>query len=217
MNTFSIKESIKYGWEVFKNNKGLWVATLAIFVLMVLSGPQQEVRHFNGVAINYPSFGLIGFIACIALIVAKIGYTKLILKILDGEKFEWPQALEVTFNTHKVFWKYIGSSILSGLVTVLSFILLFIPGLFVLPMYIFATFIAIDTGARPMASLRESAAITKGSRLKIWGLLIVSILVNILGAIALGVGLFISIPVTTIAFVHVYRKLLAAKASPAVI
>jgi len=214
---FSIKESIKQGWEVFKNNKGLWVATLAVFVLMILSGPKQEFRYLNGMMLSYPSFGLIGIIACIALLVSKIGYTKLALKILDGESFEWPKALEVTFNTHKVFWKYIGVSILYGLMTVLGFVLFIIPGFIFLAKYSMAAFLVIDNGSRPWAAMKESAALTKGSKWRILGLLLVTTIINILGAVALGIGLFITIPVTLIAYLHVYRKLLAAKASPATI
>ena len=114
---FSIKESIKHGWEVFKNSKALWVATLAMFVLMVLSSTRTSGF----------SFGLIPLLAFVGLLVARIGYTKLIFKILDGENFEWPKALEVMFNTHKVFWKYIGVSLLYGIFTAIGFVLLIIP------------------------------------------------------------------------------------------
>jgi len=61
----------------------------------------------------------------------------------------------------------------------------------------------------PMEALRESRRLTKGHRksLFVFGLLCLG--ANILGALALGIGLFVTIPTTVIATAHVLRRLQA--------
>lgn len=205
MNTFSIQESIKYGWEKFRDHKSIWAASLAMFILVILS---------SGKGMGHGGFGIISLIANIMLLIAEIGYNKLLLRIADGEQFEWGKGLEVVFNTHKVFWKYLGVKILFGIMVVIGFILLIIPGIWVLSVGLFGSLIVIDTGLSPIVALKESREITKGNRLKLVGFILVVALINIIGALALGLGLLVSLPVSMLAMVHVYRKLLAAKASP---
>jgi len=68
-------------------------------------------------------------------------------------------------------------------------------------------FLVIDKGLGPVASLKESWRITKGSKWELFILIIVLAVLNLLGAIALLIGLFITIPVTALATVHAYRTL----------
>ncbi len=206
MNTFSISDSLKYGWETFKSNKGLWAASAVLVILSYLSGGKG--RHHGEI-------DLIAILATIALLIAQVGFAKILLKIKDGETFDWPNTLENLFKTHKVFWKYIGASILSGIIMVIGFILLVVPGLVAISALAFATLIVVDTGMGPVAALKESREITRGNRLKILGFTIIFCFLNFVGAMLFGLGLFISLPVTMLAMVDVYRKLLAVKASPA--
>jgi uncharacterized membrane protein len=50
-------------------------------------------------------------------------------------------------------------------------------------------------------------ALTKGNRWKLFQLSLALLLLNILGLLALLVGLFVTIPVSFIAMVHAYRAL----------
>lgn len=216
---FSIKESLKYGWDKFKTEKAIWATTLAVGILTILSSSNSHSGYSYpfghgmnyGYGYSYPSFGILGLIAFIALLFARIGYTKILLKINDGEHFEWHAALEQLFKTQGVFWKFYLTALLYGLAVGLGLILLIIPGLFILPMYFFATLIAIDLKLGPIESMKESALITKGSRIKILGFLIVLVILNIIGVIAFGIGLFITIPISALATIYVYRKLSAEK------
>ena len=57
------------------------------------------------------------------------------------------------------------------------------------------------------ASLRESAEMTHGIKWHLLGFFIIILLLNIVGALLLLVGLLVSVPVTMIAYAHVYQKL----------
>ena len=71
----------------------------------------------------------------------------------------------------------------------------------------FSTYSVIDRALRPVAAWKESLRITKGSRLRILGFMLIALVMNMLGAIAFLVGLLVTIPLTMIGFMHIYRTL----------
>lgn len=72
--------------------------------------------------------------------------------------------------------------------------------------YSFVRFAVIDN-TTVMASLRESAHLVRGHVLRLLGFFIVLLLLNLLGALLLLVGLLVTVPVTAIAYAHVYQHL----------
>ena len=59
----------------------------------------------------------------------------------------------------------------------------------------------------PIEAIKTSGAITKGSK---WDLLLFVLFVfviNLVGAVFLGVGLFITVPITSVATAFIYQKL----------
>lgn len=216
---FSIKESVGYGWDKLKQHFWKLVAATACMVgigmvTSVFSGAMER-NHAAG-------FGIMLFIGMIAVIILslmiKIGYTKFALAMHDGEVMP----VKGIFDAYGVFWKYIGVSILQGLIILGGMILLIVPGIVWAIKYSFAPLIVIDTKAGIKASLKESGNITNGAKWKLLGFYIVLGLINMVGYILLGLGLLASIPLSTLAYIHVYRKLsqknaaVSAPAEPAV-
>jgi uncharacterized membrane protein len=68
-------------------------------------------------------------------------------------------------------------------------------------------YVIVDRGLGPIDALKRSAAITHGARLALFGFAIVLMLLNIVGALALLIGLFVTIPISMVAMAYVYRKL----------
>jgi uncharacterized membrane protein len=191
---FSISESISYGWQKMKENMKLSIiTTLVIGIISILSGMDN----------------VFGFIFVIIGMIAQIGYTKIYLKLNEGEKPEW----KTIFKEYALFWKYLAVSILQGLIVFVGILLLIIPGLIWSVRFAFAGIIVVDTKSGPIVALKESYRITKGSFWKLWGFWLALIGVNIIGAVLVGIGLLFTIPLSTLALIHVYRKLSSAKAA----
>ena len=87
------------------------------------------------------------------------------------------------------------------------------PGIIFMLMFMFVMFIVIDRGLGPVEAMKESARITRGYKWQLLGFVLVLALINVLGMLALLVGLFVTIPVTSLAFAHAYRAL-SANAGP---
>lgn len=199
---FSTKEAVKYGWNKAKEHMELaFFATLLVLVLSLLTDMGDFSDRDYG-------FSLLGIIATIFTIIIRIGYTKIFLKIYDGET---PKFEEI-FKEYKTFWRYLGTSILLFFTILGGLILLLIPGIFWAVRFSFSLLIVVDTKVGPIAAMKESYAITKGNFGKVLGFWILLGLINLLGLICLGIGLMVTIPVSTLASIFVYRKLSAIKA-----
>jgi uncharacterized membrane protein len=93
--------------------------------------------------------------------------------------------------------------------------LLIVPGVILGLMFLFTTLIVIERELGPIEALSESNCLTRGHKWPLLGFMLLLLLVNLLGLLALVVGLLVSIPVTTLAFVHAYRVSWAARQSRA--
>ncbi len=190
---FSFKESIKYGWERMKENFQLtFFATLLLVAVGAMTGGR-----------------VLGFLAMIFLLILRIGYLKIFLRMYDNEK---PKFSDL-FSEYPLFWKYLGVSILYPLVVSGGLILLIIPGIIWAVRFSFSPIILVDTKMGPITSMKESYAITSGKFWNLFGFFLVIGLFNILGLLVLGVGLLITIPVSMFAVIQVYRKLTAEKSA----
>jgi uncharacterized membrane protein len=125
-----------------------------------------------------------------------------------------PDAVDLSALWHpRPFLKFLGASILLMLAIVAGVILLIVPGIIFALMFMFTTFIVIDREFGPIDAMKESRCITHGHKWKLLGFTLLLVLINLLGLAALVVGLLVSIPVSSLAFVYAYR-LLGGKAEP---
>jgi uncharacterized membrane protein len=83
-------------------------------------------------------------------------------------------------------------------------------------MFMFFGYFIVEHSSGPIVALKESARITKGEKWNIFLLVLIFLGINILGVLALGIGLLITAPMSAIGIAYVYRKLSAAQeVSPA--
>ena len=86
-------------------------------------------------------------------------------------------------------------------------LLLIIPGIIALVGFIFAQYLIAEEKTGIFESFKESWKMTRGNRWKIFWLMIVLVFFNIFGALALVIGLFITIPMSYLMYAHLYRTL----------
>lgn len=88
-----------------------------------------------------------------------------------------------------------------------GFVLLIVPGVVVALTFMFTTFIVIDRALGPIEAMKESRRITHGHKWTLLGFSLMLVLINLLGILALVVGLLVTIPVSSLALVYAYRQL----------
>lgn len=199
MNTFSISDVLGTGWKITKER--FWFlagATLIVIVLGNISALLGSGRETEGPII----FGLVQYVLNLFL---EIGMIRIALNLLDGKE-----------ASYRDFWSgankilpLLGASVLFGIMFVIGMVLLIVPGIIVSLTFCMFYYFIIDKGVGVIESLKMSAAATKGNKWHLLGFLVVAGLLNVAGVLLLGVGLLVTVPVTTLAFAAVYRKLTA--------
>jgi uncharacterized membrane protein len=202
---FSKKEAINFGWNISKNNFKFFILlfTLVVVVFIILSFIQSLVNEKSLPAL------ILYIINIVVQIIISMGLVKISLKFCDNEK---PKISDL-FPSYPLFFKFLIGSIIYGLIVIGGLILLIIPGIIWSIQFQFFGYLILDKGISPIEALKKSSKITKGTK---WDLFLFGILlgfINILGALAFLVGLFVTIPATMIATAFVYRKLLSQEES----
>ncbi|MEI8072647.1 MAG: hypothetical protein WCH00_00940 [Candidatus Saccharibacteria bacterium] len=207
----SLSDVISSSWGKAKSNYSVVLFSLLIYLLIITVVGVLESGATN-IASNNPSgIAIIISLFAPAIMIFRlgvqnllsIGLTRIFLNIVDGKKAEIPQI----FEAEGVFWQYLGASILYGLIIVAGILLLIVPGIYWSIKYQFAMTIVVDRKKSPTEALSISGDITSGYK---WWLLlfgIVMALLNLAGLLALGLGLLITIPITLLAHIYVYRTL----------
>ncbi len=195
---FYKSEAIGFGWNTMKSNLGFFIA------LLMVAGLINFVSRF----ITTEDATVLSDIIIIAFwlleMVILMGLIRISLRLHDNEKGEFADL----FSCFPLFFKYLFGSILYGLIVFGGTILLIIPGIIWAIKFQFFGYFIIDKGLGPIEALKRSSLITRGVK---WELVLLSSLlglINSLGALCLGIGLFATIPTTMVAMAFVYRKLL---------
>lgn len=208
MNTFSVTEAIKHGWSTFKSRPWIFVqAGILLFLLNFAMNLVQTLLEYTGKLNGDMAalvFGLVSMVLGIGVsFLISMGETAFFLRAHDT-----PESVSLKDLWHpRPYWKFLGTSLLAGLMIFGGLILLIVPGIIVGLMVTFVGYIVIEEKLGPINAIKRSMALTKGNRWKLFQLSLVLLLLNILGLLALLVGLFITIPVSFIAMVHAYRAL----------
>lgn len=222
----SVRECVRYGWTTFKQRPWFLIGAMLIVGIINIVIPSPEENQ---------SIPLIAGLFVLSLVVGaliQVGVLNFALRAHD----DIAAARLADLWRPDLFLRFLGASIAAFLMIGIPLLLVWgiaaalyfffgwtvfliasIPLLIAtvmvsLALYFFA-FVVVDKHAGPITAIKESFRITKGSRWKLFQLMLMFVLINLLGIICLIVGLLVSIPVTVIASAHAYRTLDRAKSA----
>lgn len=211
MHTISVKDCIAFGWRTFRSRPWLFIqAGIAVALVNLLFSLPGDVLDkaaeaaTGAEATQLLVFSIIfGLISMVVYIYLEIGTLHFTLKAHDS-----------TESTHlkdliylKGFWRYVGTSIISFLAVIVGLVLLIVPGIIIGLALSFTLYLVVDKGLGPINAFKQSLVLTKGNRWKLFLLSLALLGLNILGLLALLVGLLVSVPITFLALMHAYRTL----------
>ncbi len=195
---FSIKESLLFGWKALQAHYRVFLPV--IFISVAISFIIEHISKTN--ELSYLA-GISMALGILADMIIALGLTKIALKITIGEAV----AFDDIFSATHLFFSYIGAAILYILIVLGGFLLLVVPGVLWLISYWLYPYVLIDKENGAFAALSEAKRISKGSRWLLGQFMFVSGILNLAGALLFFIGLFITIPITTVAAAHIYRAL----------
>ena len=134
------------------------------------------------------------------------GFNRTMVQIYRGET----PTLETYFDGFRHFLPTLVAYLILGVATMIGFLLLIIPGIIVAHGLSQVYFVMQDRPELGVeGSLKESWRLTctNGNMLKVLGMAFLAIFVVIGGALALGVGLFIAIPLVSVMSAGLYEEI----------
>ena len=211
----SVKACLSYGWRTFKSRPWLFVqAGLVLLAINVVIGIfQHGIERAGEMGGDVVSTTVIVFSTAIGIALGMLitmGETFFFLRAHDDVRTARLQDLWHP----RPFWKFLGASILAGILIVIGFILLIVPGIIACILFSFIAYLVIEKDLDPFEALAASVKLTKGNRFKLFLLGLAALGINLLGLLALGIGMLVTIPLTYLAAVHAYRTLSNATPTP---
>lgn len=196
---FSKREALSFGWQTFKAHWGLLLGVTVTSGLVSLTqgylASSQGNQGWSPVIIN--------FVFWLLQIIVALGYLHIALLLTAKKQARYSDL----FSQYRLVLHYLIGSILYGAIVAIGLVLLIVPGIiFAIRMQLWSYFV-VDKHLGPIAALRGSWKITHGSA---FNLLLFDVLIGLitaLGAMLLGFGLLVAVPVTALATAWVYRKL----------
>ena len=182
--------AISGGWKMFRAHAGEFIGfTIILFLVSSLSS------LFQGAA---------------SLIVSSIfaplsaGFLIATFRILAGKEFRFNDL----FTGFSHFLPLFLAGLATGCIVAAGLVLLILPGIYFMVSYLFASAIVVDYGIEFWQAMEISRRLVGKHWFRVFGFLLLIILVNLVGALALGIGMLVSLPVSSCAVAIAYRSII---------
>ncbi len=151
-----------------------------------------------------PVTGAVLYLADLLLsAIVTLGLLRIWLNITDGKAVSFADLFSLA---HRCL-SYLVLMLIVGIIVTLGFVLLVIPGIIWSLQFMFAGHAMADRNVGAFEAMAVSSDLTRGRKLELFGFSLLLILINGLGALLLGIGLLVTMPLTALALTYVYRSL----------
>jgi len=194
----SVKAIYKSTWKTLKAHLLFILAVIAI-----TSAIQFPINFFKGYTSNEILALILTILSWLASSVIAIGLINTFLNLIDTNTRQFPYL----YNKIHLFLQYIIASSIFGIIITLGFILLIVPGIIWAIQFQFYSYLIVDKNLNFKQALKQSKALTKGYKKKLFLLGASLLFLNLLGLLAFGYGTLLTIPLSTLILAHTYRVL----------
>lgn len=192
----SATDAISAGWNLFKNNPLPWVLMTLITVVASIVLGMFSTSDSSAVSV------LFNLITIAVSFVLQAFMIRGALLEVDGHKPE----IGDFFKLHN-FGAFVIASILVGIATFIG-VFAVIIGAFVVAFFLYWTlYFVIDRNMDAINAIKSSFNAIKSDAGNLFVLAILNTVIIIVGAMLLGVGLLVALPITTLASMVAYRAL----------
>jgi hypothetical protein len=191
------------GWEIFKQQATLFILfTVLLLVaqvpLLILPAPLGA-----GGGEDSPGGGILNFVFNVIAPALTAGYYFVAFQLARGRSAVFGDF----FQGFNKFLPIFLTALVSGILIAIGFVLLILPGIYLIVAYLFAQPLVIDKGADFWQAMETSRQLITKKWFSFFGLLLLIFLLNFVGAIPLGLGLLITIPFSVCIIAAAYEDI----------
>lgn len=196
---FSPTEAVRAGWAEMKPDLGLYLGVAVAAAIASLFFGSLSGWFASSDAMQ----ALLSLLAQVVHAFFVMGWIRVALRRLDGAT---PSVRDLVPDAN-AFLNFLATYFLYGLIVAVGLLFLIVPGIYLAVRYGLAPFLVVDRKIDPIEAVRQSAMLTRHAR---WSLFLLGLLclgINLLGALACGIGLLFTVPLTVVAATYAYRVL----------
>ena len=197
--TFSISELIQDAWSKFKEQPGFWILITIISIVVGYFGDYGLSVDPESLEASFTSIQ--GFLISILSLYLSASITLIYVKYMRGEPVLFNDLLGVDLNK---FVHYVLSVLVSGVLMILGFILLILPGFYVMARLMFVQYLVLDRNLSFSEAITTSFNMSEGHVLNFISFIFAMAFLVILGFLSLLFGVLIAIPVSSLATAKLY-------------
>ena len=201
-----ISGALTFGWQTFAKN-ALFLIGVTIAVALINSVVEGAERY-GPIEGGYFSF-VINIIEILVNSLLQLGLIAIMLAFKDGRM---PEFVDL-FNRAPLVFNYIAATILYTLMVVVGLVFLIVPGIYLAVRFGYYSYFIVDEEVGPIEALKRSSDLTEGVRMDLFLFGVLLIGINILGMVALFVGVLVTVPMTHLACAYMFRHLQNAGAA----
>lgn len=196
---FTVSEVLKTSWQALKSQ--IWILVGLFIGFTIISC----IIGFLLMPMMTSWVGMIvgSIISIVISLIFTLGFLKNLFQALDGEE---PQFSAYGQQASKIF-TYFVAYLLVCIILTIGFALLVIPGIYLAIRLSFFQALIVEEDAGILESIQKSWEMTKGQEMNIFLVALASIGIMIIGGLLLIVGSFVAIPLVSLMYCCVFRKL----------
>lgn len=210
-----VGDVLSTGWKIFQAEMGQTIGGVIVFyllttacglptnVLSMIAGLLESQNELEAAAI-FQSLSLLFLpLSFVGQIFFQAGLFRLLLNIARGQQAQ----LGDLFTGGKYFWRMLGASILYGLMILAGSLACFIPGIILGLMFLPYGYVLVDQNVGVLECLSRSKNITQNNLLALFWLGLATFGINLLGLLALCVGIIFTGPLSMLFYAVAYCKM----------
>jgi hypothetical protein len=196
---FSISEILTQAWELWKKH--------VVFTWMLL-GVMFVISIFFAILDPKGESAIVSLISVAVSVFIQLGVYALLLKLVrTGEEGK----LEELAGQRDIYWRALGGMILLAILVSVGLVFFIIPGIYLAMRFFFVPYLFVDKKLSIGDAFAESTRLTDGMKMNLFGFTLVLALINFVGVLLFIVGLLVTIPLTGLATVMLYDKVVKSK------
>jgi uncharacterized membrane protein len=201
---FRALDAIRDSWHVVRREPAVFVA------LTVLQLGVSSIEAGGGRS----ALGLVHFVGHVLGAALAVGWWRVALRAHDGQ----PVTLGALTELRPIeLLRYLVVGVLLALAVAVGLVVLIVPGVYLALRLGLAPIVVVDEGRDPIAALQRSWELTRVDLGAVARLAAALVGLNLLGLLALGVGVLVTMPISIVAAVHLHRVLASRAAhSPSI-
>lgn len=198
-NTFSAFDTLKSAWQLFLVHKKFYLKTVLIFGGIALVADWMA---------DDKSMKLVDVILSLISTIASWYGSIILMKASLAVSKNQPIPQDVSNVSWQVILALFVSSILVGIGSFIGFLLIVIPGIIFAIRTSLTSYVILDGEVKIIPAIKKSMALTKGY---FWSFARLFLCICVLAVVSvfplIGLGFILLVPVSTLAFSLIYRKL----------